>query len=436
MRLKKSHVVSGVLALALLGATGTAWYFALQARTPAQRAEETAPPEDSVITVRVDQDQLIDTLDFDAELTRTGDFAVPAPTEAPPGVEVALASKIPLEVGDEVRAGTVLLEVSGRPMIALEGDVPAYRDLTEGDTGPDVEQLQLALQQIYGTPKTGTFDARTISDVKKLYDNAGYDHATTSEEVIEETPEGEGEGDTPPGGEGEEEEPGGTGGGQTATVERVTVPAAEVVFLPELPMQVSKINAQQSAPVASTEGGSLMVLASGDWKLEAKLDEETANALSSAGDEAELEFGSGPMEGQEVGALELETREEAAEQEEDYFGEGGEGEEQTVEVTYAVFEFDAETVEGIEDLAPGEEQEVTLVRARSAEDALIIPLSAVWTDSENRAMVTVMDEAGNERHVEVEVTLRHDGRGVIEVVEGELAADDEVVIAWRDRENA
>ncbi|MEV3937731.1 hypothetical protein AB0K52_17330 [Glycomyces sp. NPDC049804] len=432
MRLKKSHVVSGVLALALIGATGTAWYFAMQAQTPAQRAEEAAEPEDSVITVRVDQDQLIETLEFDAVFKRTGDFSVPAPA-APEGIETALASKIPLEVGDEVKAGTVILEVSGRPMIALEGDVPAYRDLTEGDTGPDVKQLQLALQQLYGTPQTGTFDARTVADVKKLYDNVGYDHATKSEEVAT---EGTGEEDTAGGDEGAEGDTGGdenTGGGQAATVERVVVPSSEVVFLPDLPMQVSKINAQQSAPVGTDQP--VMVLASGDWKLEAKLDEETAAELSK--ENVELEFGDGPMEGQEVGEFELEVREEAAEQDDSGYYEGEEGEQQTQEVTYAVFAFDAEKLEEVEELVPEDEQEVTLVKARSAEDALIVPLSALWTDGEGRTMLTVLeDEGGKERHVEVKVTLRHDGRGVVEPVEGELAKDDEVVIAWRDRENA
>ncbi|MFB9659365.1 hypothetical protein ACFQS3_14830 [Glycomyces mayteni] len=422
MRLTKSHVVSGVLAVALLGATATAWYFAAQARTPAQRAEETAEPDDSVITVKVDQEQLIDTLEFEAVLDRTGDFEVPAPT-APEGIETALASKLPVEVGDEVKAGTVLLEVSGRPMIALEGDVPAYRDLREGDTGPDVEQLQLALQQIYGTPKTGTFDSRTASDLKKLYDHAGYDHATVSEEVETETDDAEGDtGDGGAEGEGEEN----TGGAQTTTVDRVALPASEVVFLPDLPMQVSKVNAKQSAPVE----GTVLVLASGDWKLEAELDEEVGSELSKLGDGAELEYGNGPLEGQEVGGFELETRE--VEGEESYEGE----EVETTEKTFAVFEFDAEAVEGIEDLAPGEEQEVTLVRARSAEDALIVPLSALWTDSEDRTMITVLEADGTtERHVEVDVSLRHEGRGVVVPVEGELAAGDEVVIAWRDRGN-
>ncbi|MEU6246289.1 hypothetical protein [Glycomyces sp. NPDC047010] len=420
MRLTKSHVVSGVLAVALLGATATAWYFAAQARTPAQRAEETAEPDDSVITVKVDQEQLIDTLEFEAVLDRTGDFEVPAPT-APEGIETALASKLPVEVGDEVKAGTVLLEVSGRPMIALEGDVPAYRDLQEGDTGPDVEQLQLALQQIYGTPKTGTFDSRTASDLKKLYDHAGYDHATVSEEVQTETDDSETDtGDEAP--EGGDEN---TGGAQTTTVDRVALPASEVVFLPDVPMQVSKVNAKQSAPVE----GTVLVLASGDWKLEAELDEEVGSELSKLGDGAELEYGSGPLEGQEVGGFELETREVEGE-------ESFEGETETVEKTFAVFEFDAEAVEGIEDLAPGEEQEVTLIRARSAEDALIVPLSALWTDSEDRTMITVLEADGTtERHVEVDVSLRHEGRGVVVPVEGELAAGDEVVIAWRDRGN-
>ncbi|MCD0446730.1 hypothetical protein LO763_24225 [Glycomyces sp. A-F 0318] len=427
MRLTKSHVVSGVLALALLGATGTAWYFAAQARTPAQRAEETEEPDDSVITVRVDQDQLIDTLEFDAVLDRTGDFAVQAPA-APEGIETALASKLPLEVGDEVKAGTVLLEVSGRPMIALEGDVPAYRDLQEGDTGPDVEQLQLALQQLYGTPKTGTFDSRTADDLEKLYDHAGYEPPVNTEEVYN---EGGGEEDAG-GGTGDEgggEEDGGenAGGAQASTVERAALPASEVVFLPNLPMQVSKIDAKQSAPVE----GAVMTLASGDWKLEAELDEETASELSKLGDEAELEYGSGPLEGQEVGAFELDVREEAGETDE-WTGEEGE----PVEKTYAVFEFDADEIEGLDDLAPGEEQEVTLVRARSAEDALIVPLSALWTDAEDRTMLTVLEgEGGSERHIEVDVTLRHEGRGVVVPVEGELAKGDEVVIAWRDRGN-
>lgn len=425
MRLTKSHVVSGVLAVALLGATATAWYFAAQARTPAQRAEETAEPDDSVITVRVDQDQLIDTLGFEAKLDRTGDYNVPAPS-APEGVETALASKIPLKVGDNVKAGTVLLEVSGRPMIALKGAVPAYRDLVEGDTGPDVEQLQKALAQIYGTPTTGTFDSRTASDLKKLYQNAGYKAAVHKEEIVQDPPPDDTDDSDDTGDDAGDED--NVGGAQVTIVERTKLPASEIVFLPELPMQVSKINVQQSAPIGEAEA--VMVLASGDWKLEAELDAATASELNRLGGDAELEYGRGPLEGEKVGAFELVVREEEG-------GTNDWGEPSgPVEKTYAVFEFEADKVDGIDDLAPGETQELTLIRARSAEDALIVPLSALWTDAENRTMLTVLEgEAGTERHVEVKVTLRHEGRGVVEAVEGDLAKGDKVVIAWRDRGN-
>jgi multidrug efflux pump subunit AcrA (membrane-fusion protein) len=413
MRLKKSHVLSGALAVALLGATATAWYFAAQARTPAQRAEETEEPEDSVIAVRVEEGQLVDTMEFTAVLDRTGDFPVPAPA-APDGVEVALASKLPLEVGDEVNAGTVLLEVSGRPMIALPGDVPAYRDLVEGDSGPDVEQLQKALSWIYGTPVTGDFDSRTASDLEKLYGNLGYEVPTTAAP-------GGGEAENEGGFEGEE----GEAHGQADTVERVRLPAAEAVFLPELPMQVGEVKAQQSAPVE----GTVMTLVSGDWRLEAELGDDEAAELGKYGDDAELEYGPGPLEGAEVAVPELDVREVEGEVDE-WTGESS----GTVEKTFAVFEFDEESVEGEDELVPGVEQTVVLIRARSADDALIVPLSALWTDSNGKTMLTVLEGGdGAETHLEVEVTLRHEGRGVVVPVEGELSERDKVVVAWRDR---
>ncbi|WP_157930680.1 peptidoglycan-binding domain-containing protein [Glycomyces xiaoerkulensis] len=412
MRLSSSHVVSGVLAVALLGATGAAWYFAAQARTPAQRAEATAEPADSVVTVPVEQGRLVDTVSLSAELDRTGGFAVGAPS-APAGAEVALASGVPLEAGDEVGAGTVLLEVSGRPMIALPGDVPAYRDLAEGDSGPDVEQLQRALSWFYGTPVTGEFGARTADDVERLYENLGYEADTVAAAVEPDPAEGE----VPPEG----------GGARTGTVERVRLPASEAVFLPELPMQVGEVGAEQSAPVE----GTVMTLVSGDWKLEAELSEAEAAELAKFGEDAELEYGSGPFDGLEAAAPELERREVEPEQADPWAAESAE----PVERTVAVFELSESDLDDAGELVPGTEQEVVLVRARSEEGALIVPLSALWTDAAGATLVTVQAGEGEaERHVEVEVTVRHEGRGAVEPVGGELEGGDRVVVAWRDRD--
>ena len=48
-------------------------------------------------------------------------------------------------VGQVVRQGQVLYQVSGSPVVLLYGPVPAYRELAEGMTGPDVTELNANL---------------------------------------------------------------------------------------------------------------------------------------------------------------------------------------------------------------------------------------------------------------------------------------------------
>ena len=69
----------------------------------------------------------------------------------------------------------MLVEVTGRPVIALAGRLPAYRDLAVGDTGPDVVQLKSALAGLGFD--AGDPDDATRSDaaaVAALYDRLGY----------------------------------------------------------------------------------------------------------------------------------------------------------------------------------------------------------------------------------------------------------------------
>ncbi len=51
-------------------------------------------------------------------------------------------------VGQVVRQGQVLYAVSGNPVVLLYGTVPAYRDLSEGLTGPDVAELNADLVEL------------------------------------------------------------------------------------------------------------------------------------------------------------------------------------------------------------------------------------------------------------------------------------------------
>ena len=50
--------------------------------------------------------------------------------------------------GRVVRQGQVIYQVSGAPVVLLYGHVPAWRDLSEGVTGPDVTELNAALVKL------------------------------------------------------------------------------------------------------------------------------------------------------------------------------------------------------------------------------------------------------------------------------------------------
>ena len=70
------------------------------------------------------------------------------PTAPSADVTALYVSKATVPVGARVDSGDHLGEVSGRPLFALRGNVPAYRDLKLGMTGSDVTQLQRALRDL------------------------------------------------------------------------------------------------------------------------------------------------------------------------------------------------------------------------------------------------------------------------------------------------
>jgi peptidoglycan hydrolase-like protein with peptidoglycan-binding domain len=113
-------------------------------------------------------------------------------------------SKLDVAVGTTIASGKQLAEIDGQPMFALTGTVPAWRDLTPGESGPDVTELQKALASLgyYGDGDTpGYFGSATEYAVSLYYEHLGY---------------------TPP-----------SSGG---------VPQADVVFLPSLPATVVAVN--------------------------------------------------------------------------------------------------------------------------------------------------------------------------------------------------
>ena len=81
------------------------------------------------------------------------------------------------EVGSELGPLSVALEVAGRPVVVLPGELPAYRTLRIGVSGPDVVQFKQAVREVgldAGDPANNTFDATAAAAVTALYAQAGY----------------------------------------------------------------------------------------------------------------------------------------------------------------------------------------------------------------------------------------------------------------------
>ncbi|MGI5242293.1 peptidoglycan-binding domain-containing protein [Dactylosporangium sp. CA-139066] len=354
------------LALASVAAVQSAG----RARTPAQSAARAAPPPPSVVTVAVEAGELIDATAYDGQLQREFEVDVPAPARVA-GAAALVVTATPMVAGGPVRSGQVLVEVSGRPVIALSGAFPAYRDLTAGDTGRDVRQLQAAL----GSPVTGTFTARTEADVERMYRRAGY------APVMIDVP-------------------------ATATApaaRHVQVPAGELAFVPGLPAEIGTVRVR----LGGTATGSLLSVVTGAWQVRVPLAGDRP-APAEAG--VALRLGAGPFEGRPAtpdGVVDVPGRDPAS-----------------PPTQAAVM-----TIGG--GAAPasahvGDAQQVIAERAHSPAGSLIVPLSALWTAADGTVNLTL--ESGVQ--VPVTISVRANGRSaVVPVTPGALRAGDRVRVS-------
>ena len=152
--------------------------------SPGQAAANAAPPTAGPITVPVESRVIGN------EVVLRGDVGYDDPVDLK--VEVgdlggpAVVTGQVKEVGATVDPATVVLEVAGRPVIALPGDLPTYRTLRAGVSGPDVQQLKAALRAVGldgGDPAGATYDSTTAAGVRALYQKVGYEPPTGGEEV-------------------------------------------------------------------------------------------------------------------------------------------------------------------------------------------------------------------------------------------------------------
>lgn len=148
-------------------------------KSPAQLAASQGPPSPSMLTAPVRDQVLEQQVVVRGTVVAGGSIAV-TPSAAQ-GASALIVTGEPLAPGSKVNAGQVIAQVSGRPIIALPGTTPAYRDLKPGDEGADITELQRALRSLgfSDTDSGGRFGPETKAAVKDLYQRLGYDPATT-----------------------------------------------------------------------------------------------------------------------------------------------------------------------------------------------------------------------------------------------------------------
>lgn len=170
-----------VVAIAVVTAAG-GFAAATLIVSPEDAAARTAPPAAGPITVPIERKVL------NADIVTRGDIAFTGSVEVVlstgTNATAVVTGRIP-EVGSVINNGSILLEVTGRPVLALSGELPTYRSLGPGNTGPDVEQLEIALVALGFSPGTQDqlYDADTAAAVAELYKSLGYEAPQPPQEV-------------------------------------------------------------------------------------------------------------------------------------------------------------------------------------------------------------------------------------------------------------
>lgn len=154
-------------------AAAVGWFAGQRIKSPADIAAETEAPEASLITVPVEEREL------STSVVIRGQVEFDDVAEIPVNPSVAgstIITNVPLAVGEDLVEGAVAIEVAGRPLLVLEGELPVFRPLAPGVEGPDVRQLEEALTRLgYNAGQVDeVFDNNTEEAIAAFYRAAGY----------------------------------------------------------------------------------------------------------------------------------------------------------------------------------------------------------------------------------------------------------------------
>jgi HlyD family secretion protein len=435
-------VLAGVLALSV-GCAAGALVTMRFVKSPAEAAAEAQPPPSGPVTVAVERRVMRQTLVLRGQVepeTSTTIRAVGGVRQGKPVV-----TRLPVDVGATVVAGQVVAEVSGRPVLLLVGEAPAYRDLVPGAEGGDVAQLQAALRALghgTGSDRKGSYGPGTKAAVTAAYAAVGYRAQPTGEDDdrervaaqrrVRDAERALGQAKAQPGADVETAAQALEDAQEDlAEFTRRTgamVPLGEVVFVPALPMTVvsigGSVGSEVTGPLLTVAGGQLVVrgeVSRSDAEIlrpgqRVEIVSETsgvaaAGVVATVGEPVRPQAGAG--DGQEGGGQESGGQAPAAQS-------GRPGSATSVVV-----------VRGEQALEPrlvGQNVRLTIEQASTPTEVLVVPLAAVSARADGQAQVVRVTASGQEERIAV--TAGVSGGGYVEVrpLGGALAPGDRVVV--------
>lgn len=398
-------VVTGSLALGALGLGAAALI-----KSPAQVAADTAPPPRDTLTAPVERQVLSRTLVTRGSVVAAQTVDVAAGEPAGEDTGRAVVTKMKVKSGESVTAGRVMVEISGRPVFALPGALPAYRDLKTGARGEDVAQLQRALTAVghpTGTDRAGTFGEGTRRAVAALYAAAGYEPVTDGTDSADGRTSGRSLPDDKHGspenekgrhpGNGKAGEP--TGGKPSAA--GLVVPMSEVVYFKGQSARVDSVMAE----VGAAADEKLLTLSAGALQVTGEVAPQDREQVRPGHKVRILAESTGQQAVGEVTSVAATPTVRKGKS-----GQGSGGDEQRGGESYTVRITPDRPLPA--DMA-NQEVRLTIAAATSGGKVLSVPSSAVSAGADGRTTVTVHEKEGGHRRVEVRVGMS--GDGVVEV---------------------
>ncbi|MEC3979925.1 peptidoglycan-binding protein [Amycolatopsis sp. H20-H5] len=416
-------------------------------KSPAQVAAEQSPAAPTVLLAAVKKQVVGTTVVLRGSVAGAEDVTAtpsPAGSGGPQQAAKPLVTATPKAAGALVNPGDVIVEVSGRPLVALAGDEPAYRDLRPGDSGKDVTELRNALGKLgfsAAGDQAGVFGAATKRAVQAYYQKIGFSAPTTGgasgedQSVLQASQDAVTQAerhlrDAVDAAQGQPGNAVNDARADLATAQKrladlttrtgPIVPLAEVVFLPSFPARITKFDAHVGNPVEAP----LVTLSSGQLQVIGRLD-PADRAVVQAGAPAEIDsevsgfHGTGKITA--VGEQAQPTAPASGEQGQAQ-GQAGQASGQPfVPVTVLP---DAPLDPGL----IGQDVRLTLKFAQTSGPVLAVPSSAVTSSADGRTHVVVVGAGGAQRPVEVRAGKSGGGLVEVEPVAGGLAEGDQVVI--------